>query len=415
MKSNRRRNSGRSRDDYEFLDNIDFLKHIDFTTKEGSVRYVHRPEEKDVDAIEVQTDFLEDFAFFDELDYFDELNRSLERELKELDSKLVTPSYEHAGRWYHKRSSLALLTTGVLLVVVIGTLGLTTSFAPLKTKNVSYASEDREVLTPMTNPQLDKLLSTYEPVSENGSSTDIPKVKETTRPEVVPSPAVVATPVVTSTSKPDNEETPKATTSWGNMENISVKNPGKYFKNSVFVGNSLTVGLQLSSGLRDSTFLAAKSLTVSSALDKKVIRSGSSGQFITILEGLNKRTYDNVYLMFGINELGWAYSSVFVEQYRVFVEEIKKVQPEANIYIQSILPVSKARSDTDQIYNNNKIKEYNQLLEKLAKDQGVIYLDVSSAVKNQEGVLPEDATSDGIHLKKPYCMKWLAYIMEHSK
>lgn len=45
---------------------------------------------------------------------------------------------------------------------------------------------------------------------------------------------------------------------------------------------------------------------------------------------------------------------------------------------------------------------------------GVYYIDTGAAVADDSGCLPEDAAIDGIHLKKPYCDKWLDYLKTHT-
>ena len=34
--------------------------------------------------------------------------------------------------------------------------------------------------------------------------------------------------------------------------------------------------------------------------------------------------------------------------------------------------------------------------------------------QDESGALPEEATVDGIHLKKDYCLKWTDYIRTHT-
>lgn len=403
-------------DDYEFLDNIDFLKHIDFSTKEGSIHFLENSSDKEQgNEVKVDTDFLEDLTFFDELDYFDQLNRSLERELKELDNKMVTPPFVSVSRWYGRRSKKVLLSIGILLLVMLGSLIITMVFNPVDESNVSYASKEitEPRYPPITIPVHKETFDTYDNVisdttkdepskASNSSTTDVPKQEE--KPKQTHKP----------TNPPRKTNPPKKTDDPMEMKHPSNDKDG-FFQDAVFIGNSLAVGLQLSSGLKDTTFLAAKSLTVSTVFDKKVIKSKQSGKSITIMDALKQEKCQKVYVMFGVNELGWSYTDVFYHKYKELLQQIKKVQPDATIYVQSILPVTKDRSDTDEIFNNSRINTYNDLLKKLAKEEKVVYIDVACAVKNEEGALPKEASSDGIHLKKEYCLRWLEYLRKHSR
>ena len=50
----------------------------------------------------------------------------------------------------------------------------------------------------------------------------------------------------------------------------------------------------------------------------------------------------------------------------------------------------------------------------MAKEENVTYLDVQSALVDNQGHLPEDASTDGIHLDVEYCEKWLDYLKNNS-
>ena len=114
--------------------------------------------------------------------------------------------------------------------------------------------------------------------------------------------------------------------------------------------------------------------------------------------------------MLGVNELGWSYPSVFKLKYGELIDEIRKVKPNCKIYVQSIIPVTKSKDQSDKIYNNTNIKKFNNLIKEVANEKNVEYLDVQSALVNSQGYLPDDASPDGIHISPSYCKKWLNYI-----
>ncbi len=84
------------------------------------------------------------------------------------------------------------------------------------------------------------------------------------------------------------------------------------------------------------------------------------------------------------------------------------------IYVQSILPVSEKKSKSTQIYTNANILKFNAKIMAMCKDENVYYLDTWHSVANAKGVLPEEASSDGIHLNKKYTDIWLDYIRKHT-
>lgn len=185
-----------------------------------------------------------------------------------------------------------------------------------------------------------------------------------------------------------------------------------YFSDAVFVGNSRTEGFMLYSGLknvRSYTYIGLKVDTIQTSKIAKL-----NGEKVTIMEALKYNNFDKLYIMLGMNELGWAFPDKFKEDYGEIIEQIKMAHPDATIYIQSILPVSKEKALHDPIYNNKNIDRFNVLVKELAVEKEVFYLDVASAVMDSEGFLPEGASFDGVHLKPDYCKVWLEYLKAHT-
>ncbi len=186
-----------------------------------------------------------------------------------------------------------------------------------------------------------------------------------------------------------------------------------YFDDAVFIGDSRTQGFILYNNLSNATAYVDKGLKVDTAFTKADIEV--DGVQMSAMDALAQNTsFQKVYVMLGVNELGWAYSDIFIEKYGELVDKIKEIKPDAKIYIQSILPVSKKKSDGDKIYNMTKINEYNDLIQEMAKEKEVYYLNVAEAVADSEGYLPQEASTDGVHLNKSYCAKWLDYLKCHT-
>ncbi|MCH4239107.1 MAG: GDSL-type esterase/lipase family protein [Oscillospiraceae bacterium] len=180
-------------------------------------------------------------------------------------------------------------------------------------------------------------------------------------------------------------------------------------KGAALVGNSCVEGLAMQDVLPEADFYARVGLTVQTAFTKT-----AAGGTQPVMQALGSKKYSKVLLEFGENELGWGSTQAFYNAYAKLVDYVKKVQPGAKVYIQSILPVSAAVSqrNVDQ-ENNRRIEEYNALLQKLAKQEGAVYLDAASVMKDADGCLPNDAAEDGIHLNRKYCGIWADYLKKH--
>lgn len=185
------------------------------------------------------------------------------------------------------------------------------------------------------------------------------------------------------------------------------------FSDACFIGDSRTLGLGLNCDKAKADFYASQGLNISSALTDQVIEL-QNGNMGTVLEAVAQREYKRIFIMFGINELGWPYPENFVEKYEELIEGIKAAQPNATIYVQSILPVAASAVNNDAVFTNENINAFNAYVEQAANETGVNYLDINGYFKDNSGMLPEDAAADGIHFVRDYCLKWidlLAYLV----
>ena len=155
-----------------------------------------------------------------------------------------------------------------------------------------------------------------------------------------------------------------------------------------------------------------KGLTVDTAFTKPVINK--DGEKVSVMEALRRTEFNKVYIMLGINETGWYYSEMFIEKYGKIIDEIKSTHPKAIIYVQEILPVTASISQKHTYVKNDRIRAYNSLLMRMSADKQVYFIDTGNAVCDAYGYLPEDASTDGIHLKQDYCEKWLEYLKSHT-
>lgn len=191
-----------------------------------------------------------------------------------------------------------------------------------------------------------------------------------------------------------------------------------YFSNTLFIGNSITEGFKEFSGLDTPTYYKGRGMTVESIHRMKIVNADNSPNSDgtgekTVMDALKERQFDQIYLLMGANELGWVYPDMFIEQYSHLIDDIKALQPNAKICVQSILPVSAERSETDEVYNNTKIENLNNMIINMSAEKGIPYLNAAEAFKDDTGALPADKTPDGIHLTAEACKEWRMYIKTH--
>lgn len=183
-----------------------------------------------------------------------------------------------------------------------------------------------------------------------------------------------------------------------------------YFDDAVFLGDSRTEGFHLYSGLSTGKYLYVTGATVASVFNKSV--DTPLGK-MPLLDALQQMDCGKIYVMLGINELGWNGTDIFRNQSAKLIERLQADHPDATIVIQSILPVSAKQDAKGSYVNNQRIDAYNQVLQELAETYGVVYLNVAEAVMDEDGYLRADWNFDGVHLNKAGCQAWLDYLRTH--
>lgn len=189
-----------------------------------------------------------------------------------------------------------------------------------------------------------------------------------------------------------------------------------YFDDAAFVGDSRTDGFMIYSGIGTGRNLTSNGLSIFKLAEKKALKIG--GKQYTLLEALALEEYGKVYLSLGINELGIHNDKGFYNSYCSAIDEIRKVQPNAVIYIQGLIPLNEKQIEE---YNGNKynltnehLRTYNDLMRKVAEEKQVVYLDLYTEFADENGALPEGVSRDGVHLVKDACVQWLDYLKTHT-
>lgn len=231
------------------------------------------------------------------------------------------------------------------------------------------------------------LLTSGAPVGQSGSSEAVPLEKKRVTP---PIPVVEETQVV-----------PK-----------SVLVDDRYFDDVVFVGDSRTQGLQLYSGLKNGRFLCAVGATAESVFSKETETTEWGGK-VPILDALASMDCGKVYIMLGINELGWPNSDTFRQQYSKMIDRIRQDHPDIVVVIESLLPVSALQEAKGSYVNNERIVQYNEILMELAEEKDCPYLNVAEAVQDENGCLQAAWNFDGVHLNPAGCTAWRTYLETH--
>ena len=129
------------------------------------------------------------------------------------------------------------------------------------------------------------------------------------------------------------------------------------------------------------------------------------------IDSIQQLQPQNIYIAFGMNDIknnlnntsNGSYSQLLSEQ----IKKILNVCPQANIYVNSIIPASQSvtQSNSDLW---SQIDVYNAQIQQACQDNGWTYIDNSSLVQDQSEPIYE---SDGIHFVSSFYEKWARNIM----
>lgn len=192
-----------------------------------------------------------------------------------------------------------------------------------------------------------------------------------------------------------------------------------YFADALMIGDSRTVGLYEYGDMADVTsFLAKESASVYDLFDEseklEYTPRGKEPGKRTLKGLLSKTKFKKIYISVGVNELGVPDTKDYYEEFRKVITKINKLQPDAIIYIQGIMHVSKNMSSTDPVYNNKAIVQRNKAIATLANGRNIFYIDMNGALCDDNGDLKAELTGDGIHLKAAACALWHDFLRKNA-
>ena len=146
----------------------------------------------------------------------------------------------------------------------------------------------------------------------------------------------------------------------------------------------------------------------------KLLHDGVPSTTQNLLDAAAGQECGKIYIMLGINELGWSKTKTFQDQYAKLIDRVREDHPEAKIVLQSIPPVSAKQEAKKTYVNNARIAVYNEVIKTLAEEKECYFLDVAACLTGEDGFLPKDWNFDGIHLNPAGCRVWLGYLRTHS-
>ena len=282
------------------------------------------------------------------------------------------------------------------------------------------------------------------PVSESPAPVDPPEPVETTEPAETPDPVKTPEPPpVTDTPQPSPEQTPAVSDSpspevtppvestdppeetapvvegpvysFGTPLEETEPVEDTHFDTAVFLGDSRTEGLQLFGGIRHGDYYWARGMTVFRVDDPNAAVFEIDGEMDTMVGALGLKQYESVYIMVGVNELGYPASS-YEEGLSVFIDQVLEAQPNAVVYLQILPPVNEEVAKANGLanyINNTNIGKFNEAIVRIAAQKKVVLLDTAEVYRDENGSLPAEMASDGCHFNFGDYRHWANYLRNH--
>ena len=240
--------------------------------------------------------------------------------------------------------------------------------------------------------------------------------------------ATTAPTVTTATAKltPSLKPTqPKVTADGSSAVPASAAVPYSYFDDAVFIGDSVSLKLKnyvTEKRQTDSDFMGKAQFLVSGSLGSgnalwevgdESVHPTYKGNKMTLEESVAQCGAKKVYIMLGLNDIAVYGIEGTVDNMETMIERIRDMSPGVKILIQSATPMT--RDGEKNKLNNGSLVVYDNALEELCKSNGYYYIDVASVMRDSEGYLPDELSSDNyVHFTDAACVKWIEYLRTHS-
>lgn len=187
-----------------------------------------------------------------------------------------------------------------------------------------------------------------------------------------------------------------------------------YFNDAAFLGDSRTLGISDYAGLDGADFFCDNGMTIYKLLEDAGVTWQRTGEKVDMKKILQENHYGKIYIMLGMNELGYGDTLMYMKQYLKVIRQIQDWQPEAVIYLMANLHVSREKNNMESEFNNININDKNVAAARLADGRDVFYLDCNPLFTDEEGYLQSELTFDGVHLYAQHYDKWRTFLMEHG-
>ena len=200
-----------------------------------------------------------------------------------------------------------------------------------------------------------------------------------------------------------------------------------YYQGALFVGDSISRQLQTflyHKKLDDPAFVwdvryaNSQSYSLYSASRKNLLKNGTvlnyKGKDTTLVEVVKQLQPEKMLILLGVNDYAGENIEKHIGYCGRILELTKQVSPETEVIFFSLTPVTKSfckKKDYRRMWD-----DYNAALKAFCEENGAGYMDIDTPMKNADGYLKADYSSDGkYHLSPTGLQSWLDSMIAYAR
>lgn len=198
--------------------------------------------------------------------------------------------------------------------------------------------------------------------------------------------------------------------------------PVSFFDKTVFIGDSISMTLEsyctATGALSKAQFLCAGSMSPTNMLTGQILPEypKGSGQKPPIEDSVAASGAEVVYIMLGMDNIAYGLEKS-TGDYVTIINNILAKNPEVQIVVQSVTPMTSDSPRANKTLNNDTINAFNDRMQEICQENRWYYLNVSEKFKGEDGgLIPSycsDKTSMGMHFTYEGAKVWVDYLLNH--
>jgi len=194
-----------------------------------------------------------------------------------------------------------------------------------------------------------------------------------------------------------------------------------YYKDSVFIGDSIMVGFRnysakQTSYVHDISFLAVGSYSAFNAMkpvEGDNVHPMYKGKKYQLWDAVPLIGSKRAFILLGMNDISILGLEGARDQYKELIDKIIETSPDIEIHIISVTYTLQGQGKAK--LNNENLAQYNVLLQEMAEENGWGYVDLCTPISDGKGNLAEAYCSDGfVHLSPSAYEQWESELTNYA-